>query len=946
MFLFCGFFIISVAIAYHFYYQGITLKNARHSTQHLADEVARHIESHLEDRAKIATTMVSAPLILQALTASNEQLAVLAEGERTEKIARLNQRWKGTTDPNDPFIQDYTTNPVANYLKKQQTLFPKEYGEIFLTNRYGAIIATTGKLTTLAHAHKYWWLASYNDGKGRIFFDDRGYDTSVEGYVLGVVVPVIEHGQIIGIMKCNINIMGPLSQTIEDYTLNQPESTKLVRSKGLIVFEPGKEPLSTTIADMLIQKLGLRQAGSIIFKENGSQILAAYAPVQITMGSSQYGFGGSFESIDHIKGNIGEGWHIVIIREVKEILRPISKTIFLFEAIGGFFVLLAALVSWFLSSRISQPIVQFAQTAQDIGAGNLDTTIDITSTDEIGDLAQSFNTMASNLKKTLISRDMLVAEIQHRKEVEESLRHSEERFRTVADFAYDWDYWIDPNQQYLYISPSCERITGYPAADFITDHHLMNKIVFPEDRPLIEKHFHEELHQEAPHIVDFRIIAKDGTLRWINHICQPVYAEDGRYLGRRACNRDISERKREKELLEHLNELKGKLLRHGDINDKLRLITDLIVELFKADFCRIWMVGPGDFCETGCLHATDHDPIHQCKNRDQCLHLIASSGRYTHIDGGHQRVPFGSYKIGRIAAGQEASFLTNDVTTDPRVHDHDWAKEINLVSFAGYRLLAADGQPIGVLALFSKQQISPWENTFLENIANTAASTIQLSLAIEQIRDATHIQQVLLQEVNHRVKNNLTAIISMLHVEEDRSGGIALVKFQSRMMDIVGRVEGLLTVHRLLSASEWQPIPLTTLCEEIIKEAIKGLPLQQTIALDIAFANILVSADQAHFLSIVFNELATNTLKYGLQEREIAKIQVRIDRQGENVLLVYCDDGPGFPEKLLADEELRGNIGFHLMKGIVTKSLQGTIAISNDGGAKVQISFPYHNHWD
>ncbi|MCP4287097.1 MAG: HAMP domain-containing protein [Gammaproteobacteria bacterium] len=129
------------------------------------------------------------------------------------------------------------------------------------------------------------------------------------------------------------------------------------------------------------------------------------------MGSTQYGFGGSFESIDHIKGNTGEGWNIVIIREAKEVLSPIAETIYKFGVIGGLFALLAAFVAWFLGSRISRPIVQFAQSAKSLGAGNLDTTVDITSTDEIGDLAQSFNTMASNLKDTVISRDRLLTEV-------------------------------------------------------------------------------------------------------------------------------------------------------------------------------------------------------------------------------------------------------------------------------------------------------------------------------------------------------------------------------------------------------------------------------------------------------------------------------------------------------------------------------------------------------
>ena len=169
MFLFSGFFIVSLGGAYNFYFKKITLETAHYSTQHFADDVARHIESEILERAKVATTMASAPLILQSLTDSNDQFSSLADEDRKEKIALLNKRWKESTDPNDHFVLSYLTNPVAKYLKKQQTLFPDEYGEIFLTNRYGAIIATTGKLTTLAHANKYWWLASYAEGKGRIF---------------------------------------------------------------------------------------------------------------------------------------------------------------------------------------------------------------------------------------------------------------------------------------------------------------------------------------------------------------------------------------------------------------------------------------------------------------------------------------------------------------------------------------------------------------------------------------------------------------------------------------------------------------------------------------------------------------------------------------------------------------------------------------------------------
>ena len=99
-----------------------------------------------------------------------------------------------------------------------------------------------------------------------------------------------------------------------------------------------------------------------------------------------------------------------------------------------------------------------------------------------------------------------------------------------------------------------------------------------------------------------------------------------------------------------MSALKQDLIRTAPLEEKLKQITDGIVEIFGADFARIWMTGPGDLCDKGCIHAAVTKGPHICRNRKSCLHLIAISGRYTHTDGDHRRVPFGAYKIGRLAS--------------------------------------------------------------------------------------------------------------------------------------------------------------------------------------------------------------------------------------------------------------------------------------------------------
>ncbi|MCX5649550.1 MAG: sensor domain-containing diguanylate cyclase, partial [Planctomycetota bacterium] len=179
------------------------------------------------------------------------------------------------------------------------------------------------------------------------------------------------------------------------------------------------------------------------------------------------------------------------------------------------------------------------------------------------------------------------------------------------------------------------------------------------------------------------------------------------------------------------------LLAKGPLEGKLKTITDSIVRLFDADFCRVWLIRPGDFCERGCVHAEVHDGPHVCRYRDRCLHLLASSGRYTHTDGkGHRRVPFGCYKIGRVASGQEHKFLTNDAVNDPRVHNHQWARELGLVAFAGYQLRAPGGETLGVLALFAKHAISPEEDAMLDGLSSAVALVAQQAAAEEALQQA------------------------------------------------------------------------------------------------------------------------------------------------------------------------------------------------------------------
>jgi len=133
-----------------------------------------------------------------------------------------------------------------------------------------------------------------------------------------------------------------------------------------------------------------------------------------------------------------------------------------------------------------------------------------------------------------------------------ALRQTEEKYRTVADFTYDWEYWINAEGSYNYVSPSCERITGYAVEEFINNPQLLDQIIFTADLQVWQNHKKEGRVNMSGGInpdLNFRIVTKSGNVRWICCVYRRIYSK-GKYLGIRASNRDITEKiKAENELL-------------------------------------------------------------------------------------------------------------------------------------------------------------------------------------------------------------------------------------------------------------------------------------------------------------------------------------------------------------------------------------------------------------
>lgn len=161
----------------------------------------------------------------------------------------------------------------------------------------------------------------------------------------------------------------------------------------------------------------------------------------------------------------------------------------------------------------------------------------------------SYLTKPIRLEEMKINLEMTLYKVN----AEKRLKEQELFFRTIADHTYDWETWVGAEGELIYTSPSCLRMTGYRKEQFEADPDLLYSIMEPADGldpvPEFKAHRHDKSKKM---VMEFSLKKADGSIIWVEHICQPVFSFEGRYLGRRASNRDITERKTAEKAREEL----------------------------------------------------------------------------------------------------------------------------------------------------------------------------------------------------------------------------------------------------------------------------------------------------------------------------------------------------------------------------------------------------------
>jgi two-component sensor histidine kinase len=389
-----------------------------------------------------------------------------------------------------------------------------------------------------------------------------------------------------------------------------------------------------------------------------------------------------------------------------------------------------------------------------------------------------------------------------------------------------------------------------------------------------------------------------------------------------------AEHKRAKQALEKRNQELALLNRAGrtfvatlDLDEVIETVFKEVQQLLGAVAYSIWLVQPGA----------------------QELVCRQASGPRSEIVHGWQ-LEQGAGIAGWVAHHGE-SLIVPDTRLDTR-HFKEIDRKIQLEIRSMLSVpLKLKGRVVGVLQMVdtTANRFGQSDLELLEALAATAAIAIENAQLYDQARRDAQTKLTLLHEVNHRVKNNLATIVGLLYADRRRAGVREETAYQDILNGMIGRIQGLATVHKLLSAAEWRLLPLSELAGQIIRTALRALPPQQTVTVDISPSPIQVSPKQANYLALIINELTNNSLKYALAGRSEARLAVRIrleDEPGRDEPLVvfeFRDDGPAYPEEVL--QLRRSQVGLYLVQTMVQNDLNGELSLYNEGGAVTVIRF-------
>lgn len=292
-------------------------------------------------------------------------------------------------------------------------------------------------------------------------------------------------------------------------------------------------------------------------------------------------------------------------------------------------------------------------------------------------------------------------------------------------------------------------------------------------------------------------------------------------------------------------------------------------------------------------------------------------------------------KIGESIAGraisEQRTITVEDVRRAPQYQFPDIAKKEGLCAMAAVPL-AVKGKIIGVLNCYTDRphRFTEEEISFLTALGNHAA------IAIEHAK--LMVKSAIIQEMHHRVKNNLQQVASLLRLQMHYSGERSV---EQVLTESLNRILAIASVHELLSREDLDIISVKQIAESILNATKQSLVApNKKIAMTVEGPDILLPSSQATSLALILNELVQNALEHGFGDgSDEGHIAIALHEEAHEIHLSVVNDGTPLNEDF--DLKRTDSLGLQIVDSLARGDLGGRFILSSEKGkTRARLIFP------
>jgi two-component sensor histidine kinase len=286
--------------------------------------------------------------------------------------------------------------------------------------------------------------------------------------------------------------------------------------------------------------------------------------------------------------------------------------------------------------------------------------------------------------------------------------------------------------------------------------------------------------------------------------------------------------------------------------------------------------------------------------------------------------------LSTLDTGDQRMF--QQVLNDLRCHEAEYTERVHL-SGGAERTWLRKGAP-----LIGRSLYRPWwpPTQWLRRKPIGVLFTIHDATEERKKERERKIQSAMIQEIHHRVKNNLQTVAAVLRIQLRRSDN---EEVRAILRDSVNRVLSMAVVHEYLSREQGQAINVREVTQRIVQQTKQGgLPLGKEIRIVLGEGNNLyLPARQATACALVINELLQNALEHAFGSHRVGTITVDLLDQGDAIQMVIADDGEGLPADFSLEDA--SSLGLEIVRTLVQDDLRGTFEIKSNGGVQAIVRF-------